>query len=80
MLCIANFFLLEEGGQAEWHAGSQFPDKGWNPCSLQWKLPVLTIGPPGKSSIANVSAPEMTLLSKREISVWGPVRRENHID
>lgn len=40
----------------------------------------LTTGSPGKSSIANVYAPKMILLSKREISVWSPVRRENHID
>ena len=27
-----------------------FPKKGWNPCPLQWKLQVLTTGPPGKFS------------------------------
>ena len=29
--------------------GSQFPDQGSNSCSLQWKLRVLTTGPPGNS-------------------------------
>ena len=31
------------------HAGSWFPDQGWNPCRLQWKRRVLTTGPPGNS-------------------------------
>ena len=29
--------------------GILFPDQGWNPCSLQWKLRVLTTGIPEKS-------------------------------
>ena len=32
-----------------WHAGSYFPNQGWNPCFLQWKHGVLTTGLPGKS-------------------------------
>ena len=32
-----------------WPARSQFPDQGLNPGPLQWKLRVLTTGPPGKS-------------------------------
>ena len=36
-------------GCAWWHAGSYFPDQGSNPCPLQWKRSVLTIGPQGKS-------------------------------
>ena len=32
-----------------WLAGSSFPDQGSNPCPLQWKLGVLTVGPPGDS-------------------------------
>ena len=33
------------------HAGSYFPDQGWNPCPLQWKHGFLTTGPPGKSHV-----------------------------
>ena len=29
-----NIFLATHNG---WHAGSFFPDQGWNPCPLQWK-------------------------------------------
>ena len=36
-------------GGGGWHAGSQFPHQGSNPCPLQWKRRVLTTGPPGKS-------------------------------
>ena len=35
-------------GCATWHEGSWFPDQGLNPCSLQWKGRVLTIGLLGK--------------------------------
>ena len=31
------------------YAGSQFSSQGSNPCSLQWKRGVLTMGPPRKS-------------------------------
>ena len=30
-------------------AGSHFPHRGLNPCSLQWKCRVLTTGPSGNS-------------------------------
>ena len=36
-------------GCAMGHAGSSFPNQGWNPCPLQWKCGILTTGPPGKS-------------------------------
>ena len=42
---IFNFF-----GCTALHVGSQFPDRGWNPCPLQWKGGVLTTGPSGKSN------------------------------
>ena len=32
--------------------GSSFPNQALNPCPLQWKLRILTIGLPGKSQIA----------------------------
>ena len=38
------FFFFAMG-----HAGSRFPDKGWNLHPLHWKLRVLPTGPPGKS-------------------------------
>ena len=41
-----SFFFF---GRAAGHAGSSFPDQGWNPCPLQWKHRILTTGPPGKS-------------------------------
>ena len=44
---IGFFFFLF--GCAVQHAGSQFPDQGSNPCPLQWKHRVLTIGPPANS-------------------------------
>ena len=31
-------------GHSMWHAGSQIPDQGLNPCSLQWKCRVLPTG------------------------------------
>ena len=31
------------------HAGSLFPDQGWNLCPIKWKHGVLTTVPPGKS-------------------------------
>ena len=31
------------------HVGSLFPNQGLNPCPLQWKRQVLTVGLPGKS-------------------------------
>ena len=34
---------------AMWHVRSWYPSRESNPCSLQWKLRVLTTGPPGKS-------------------------------
>ena len=43
--CEYTFFF----SHTAWHAGSQFPDQGWNPCSLQWKCRGLTTGPPRKS-------------------------------
>ena len=43
-----SFFFLILGHTAQ-HVGSQFPNQGSNPCSLQWKRGVLTTGPPGKS-------------------------------
>ena len=46
MTMIFYFFFF---GHAMQHMGSQFPDQGSNPCLLQWKLRVLTNGPPGKS-------------------------------
>ena len=36
---------------AAWHVRSWFPDRGWNPCPLQWKHEVLSSGPPGKSTM-----------------------------
>ena len=37
-------------GHTAWPVGSWFPDQGSNPCPLHWKLGVLVIEPPGKSS------------------------------
>ena len=31
------------------HVGSESPDQGLNPCPLQWKSRILTMGQPGKS-------------------------------
>ena len=36
-------------GLAVWHARSEFPDQGSNPCLLHWEHGVLITGPPGKS-------------------------------
>ena len=44
-----NFIYLFIFGRNTQHAGSQFPDQGSNPCPLQWKRRVLTIGLPRKS-------------------------------
>ena len=40
--------------QAEWHAGSYFPDRGLNLCPVQWKCRVLTAGLPRKSQNLNL--------------------------
>ena len=45
-LKILFFFLFD---CTTWHAGSEFPNQGWNPCPLQWKHRALTTAPPGKS-------------------------------
>ena len=37
-----------------WHAGSQFPNQGSKLGLLQWKLGVLTTGPPGKSPLQSI--------------------------
>ena len=43
-------------GRTSRHVGSQFPDQGSNPCPLQWKFPVLTNGPAGKSLMRHLKA------------------------
>ena len=45
---ITEFFFFFFG-QAKRHTGSYFPDQVSNPCSLQWKLRVLTTGSPENS-------------------------------
>ena len=55
--------------------GILVPRQGIEPVLPAVEASSLTTGSPGKSSIANVYAPKMILLSKREISVWSPVRR-----
>ena len=37
------------------HAGSQFPNQGSNPCSLQWKIRALITGLPGRSPLLCIS-------------------------
>ena len=36
------------------HGMWNLPDQGSSPCPLQWKLRVLTTGPPGKSTVFRV--------------------------
>ena len=52
-LFIVKFFCVS------WYPGSWFPNKGLNPCPLQWKWGggggVPTTGPPGKSHIVRLS-------------------------
>ena len=45
------FFFFLFFGYAAQHVESLFPNQGSNLCSLQWKLGVLTTGPPGKSHV-----------------------------
>ena len=40
----------------EQHTGSQFPDQGWKPCSLQWKPRILTTAPQGCPSKGNFTS------------------------
>ena len=53
MTCQVNLYILFCFAHATRHAGSYFPDQGSNPCPLQWKHGVLTIGPPGKSQFVH---------------------------
>lgn len=45
------FCLSVRFGHATRHMRSSFPDQGSNPCPLQWKQGVLTMGPPRKSPV-----------------------------
>ena len=49
LITSAKFLFGVGGGRTMWLAGSQFPNQGLNPCSLQWKHRVLTTGPPRNS-------------------------------
>ena len=42
--CLSVYFC-----RTSWHEGFQFSDQGLNLCPLQWKLRVLTPGPPRNS-------------------------------
>ena len=44
-----SFHFIIFFGHAARHVGSWFPNQGLNLSPLQWKLRVLTTGPPGKS-------------------------------
>ena len=46
-LCIEFYFTFWT--PTAWHSRSQFTGQGSNPQTLQWKLSVSIIGPPGKS-------------------------------
>ena len=47
LFCTASLAVLFD--RTKWHVGSKFPNQVSNPHLLQWKLGVLTTGPPGKS-------------------------------
>ena len=48
-LVYADFFNFSFFDPIVWHMGSQIPNQGLNPSSLQWKHGVLTTQQPGKS-------------------------------
>ena len=59
---IYYIFIISLGeGHAVCYVGSYFPDQGSNPCLLQWKCEILTIGPPGKSEILHIFIPVLLL-------------------
>ena len=64
---VSLFFLL-----TTWHLGSEFPGQGSSLCPLNWKVDVLTTGPPGNSlsrlscHLLHPDGPRMFILSDTE--------------
>ena len=50
-ICIYTYTYIYIFGSAAWQVGSQFPNQGLNPHSLQWKCGVLHTGPPRRSPV-----------------------------